>query len=456
MTIRTKLTVQFTIIVASILLAALFLIYLLSKNYRESEFEGRLEEKATQTATLLFDVDEVDSDLLTTIDDRTKGTLIEERVTIYDINENLLYSSDKDNKLKISQKEIDGLKQDKMIKYEQDEFEILGLHYISSEMPYYIFVGGIDKFGRRKITNLRNTLIVTWVISVLIMSIAGWFFAGRALKPVSNMIQEVDLINDTRLHERIGIGNGKDELARLANTFNNLLNRLESSIASEKNFLANASHELRNPLASITAQLEVCLLNERNSGEYKSTIQSVLEDISALNILTHQLLQLTRIESGITIDSFFKERIDQLIVDATESKMVNQSKLLIEFDFLDDTLKDEAFEVECLRELMLSAFQNLVENAAKFNATKLIIAHRFIDGMHLISFQDNGQGIDESENRKIFDSFYRSKQNSEIDGHGIGLALVNRIITLHKGKISLQSKINQGTTFFIEIPQKLS
>lgn len=452
MTIRNKLTIQFTIIVASIILVSFVLILFLSSQYRKSEFEGRLEEKAFQTARLFLDVDEVDSTLLTKIDYRQQGALIEERVTIMNPDGLILYTSDRDNRFKVTENEISKLRRGQTIQYERDEIEILGLHYDSYGEPYYIFVGGFDKFGKRKILNLRNTLIVTSVISVIIMAYAGWLFAGRALRPVSDIISEVDQIDDKKLDQRISYGNGRDELARLAITFNNLLERLEQSIKLEKNFLANASHELRNPLAAITAQLEVCLLKERTDAEYQETLSSVLEDISALNLLSHQLLLLTRLEAGYVQNQYKTERIDQLIFDASDSKFAAEKKLRIDYRFMEDSQTEENWQIHCVRELLLSAFQNIIDNAAKFGSSDLKISHSFKDGFHRISFQDNGAGIDVTDQNRIFEPFFRSKRVSEAEGHGIGLSLVNRIIKFHHGQIVLRSEINEGTNFTVVIP----
>lgn len=455
MTIRNKLTIQFTLIVASIMLVAFILILILSSQYRKSEFEGRLEEKALQTARLFLDLDEVDSTLLTKIDDRQQGALIEERVTIMNLDGEILYTSDRDNRLEITQTEVEGLRDDAEIKYEREEIEVLGLHYVSDKKPYYIFVGGFDKFGKRKIVNLEFTLAITWVISVLIMAYAGWLFAGRALKPVSNIIKEVDQINDKNLDQRINYINSKDELARLAATFNNMLDRVEQSIKLEKNFLANASHELRNPLAAITAQLEVCLLKDRNEEEYRLTLSSVLEDITALNLLSHQLLMLTRIEADLGMQQYTTERIDQLIFDASESKFANEKKLRIDFRFMDDSDSDENWEISCIRELLISAFQNIIDNAAKFGSTDLLIAHSFKNGFHYITFKDNGSGIDPDDQSKIFEPFFRSKNSGESEGHGIGLSLVTRIVKLHAGNISLNSAAGAGTEFIIVLPARI-
>lgn len=453
MTIRNKLSIQFTIIVASIILVTFLAILKASSDYRISEFNGRLEQKAIQTARLFLDIEEVDSVLLKKIDDPSTGSVIDERLTILSPSGQTLYTTDPSNELGISENEIKELEKDTITTYVNGDLEIVGLKYISSDEPYIIFIGGFDKYGKRKIQNLQFTLLLTWILCVLVAAYAGWLFAGRALKPVTNIIKEVDQINDKNLESRIFEGNGRDELARLANTFNNILNRVENSIRLEKNFLANASHELRNPLAAITSQIEVCLLSDRSSEEYQRILKSVLEDIKSLNLLGHQLLLLTRIEAGFTKDRFTIERIDQLIFDACENSNRASDLIRIEFQLMENIEEDDKWKLRCSKELILSAFQNILDNAKKFDATELIIEHHFEDGYHVISFVDNGTGIESSDLKRLFDPFYRSQNSAEKKGYGIGLSLVHRIVELHHGSISVDSELGVGTRFLLKIPK---
>ena len=120
--------------------------------------------------------------------------------------------------------------------------------------------------------------------------VAGWFYSGRALKPISDVVKKVEEISITSLNLRVFEGNGKDEIGRLAKTFNNMLERLETSFGMQKNFIANASHELRTPLTSINGQLEVLMMKDRSTDDYKSALGSVLDDIKSLIDLSNRLL----------------------------------------------------------------------------------------------------------------------------------------------------------------------
>jgi signal transduction histidine kinase len=443
MTVRGKLTIQFTTIVASILLLIFLLIYILSSSYRKSEFNSRLEEKALSTARLLLEVEEVDSTLLSSIEQNRLGQLISERIVILDLKGKILYSTDPQNTLSINKDRIGTLEEKRMIEYQVGETEVVGLLFPVGTKRFPVFAGGIDKYGIRKVDNLRNTMIFVWIISILIVAFAGWIFSGRALKPVAEMIREVDAIQFGKFQERIGEGNGKDELAMLAKTFNKLLERIEKAIATEKMFVANASHEIRNPLTVIISQLEVVLLKERDTEEYRKTIQSVLDDIKDLNDVSNRLLVLAQVSQPQPANSLIKSSVEQLLLDSVDDYLKNNPFATIELNI------DESAHLTQLyanQPLIKKAFINLIENGCKFGDNKIIIDLRIKNDKINLSFKDEGIGIQPEDLPHIFDPFYRGKNSQFIRGHGIGLSLVKRIIELHKGLIEIRTEENKGTT----------
>ena len=146
----------------------------------------------------------------------------------------------------------------------------------------------------------------------------GWFFSGRALKPISDVVKKVEDISITSLNLRVFEGNGTDEIGRLANTFNKMLERLETSFAMQKTFIANASHELRTPLTSINGQLEVLMMKDRSTMEYKSALGSVLDDIRSLIDLSNRLLLIARTSGEGPVNINKKLRIDEILWQAQE------------------------------------------------------------------------------------------------------------------------------------------
>jgi signal transduction histidine kinase len=268
------------------------------------------------------------------------------------------------------------------------------------------------------------------------------------------VVKEVDSITISSLNLRLAEGNGQDEIARLAHTFNNMLARLENAFKMQKNFIANASHELRTPLTAITGQLEVLLLKERNEQEYLKTITSVLEDMKNLNLTSNRLLLLAQASSE-TAESVFKlHRIDE-IAWQVRSEILKRNPnytVQIEFDMEEDDFDFLEFKGNEL--LIKTCILNLIENACKYseNHTSKVVIKATKTELQM-QFTDEGIGIEKDDLAKIFEPFHRGKNAITYRGHGIGLSLVKRIVELHKGEISINSKLGEGTSVLVKIPR---
>src|SRR5690606_31852147 len=177
-------------------------------------------------------------------------------------------------------------------------------------------------------------------ISLGLASLSGWFYAGRALRPISKVVNQVADISIINLDQRVDEGNGKDEIAQLARTFNEMLSRLEASFLLQKNFIANASHELRTPFTAITGRLEVTLLSTRNNDEYRAVIESVLEDIRSLNKLFNKLLLLAQASTEDRERKMQHLRVDELLWQTKDELIKLSPTYQITID-LDENLDDE-------------------------------------------------------------------------------------------------------------------
>ena len=282
-------------------------------------------------------------------------------------------------------------------------------------------------------------------------AVAGWFYSGRALKPISNVVKKVEEISITSLHLRVPEGNGTDEIGRLAKTFNKMLERLESSFAMQKNFIANASHELRTPLTSINGQIEVLMMKDRSTSEYKSALESVLEDIRSLIDLSNRLLLIARTSAESPAIPENKIRIDEVLWQARDEirKFNNDFHINI---LIDDSLTDSDQMMITGDEYLLKvAVSNIIENACKFspdNSVNINLEH--CENCIEIIFKDKGIGISEADMAKIFEPFYRGANTVSVPGTGIGLSLVKRIIENYNGTIEISSQSGQGTTVRIK------
>ncbi|MGE0560588.1 MAG: ATP-binding protein [Flavobacteriales bacterium] len=451
--IKTKLTLQFTIIVSWILILFSVSVYYFSATYRITEFYSRLENKALSTARLLVDVKEVDHDLLKIIDKNTNVSLYEEKVMIFDFNNKLIYNSSDENNLKITTERLNQIRLEGELRFLDKKHEVLGLLYTDKYDRLVVIASAFDIYGRNKLANLKWILIMGFLVSIILTLFIGKIYAGRALKPMSNVVNQVEKITISSLSLRVDEGNGTDEISQLAITFNKMLERLGSAFEMQKSFVSNASHELRTPLTSITGQIEVTLMKTRNEHEYKEILKSVLEDIKNLNELSNGLLDMAKASSDISAISLHNIRIDEMFWTA-RAELIHRRKeykILIEFkSTIDD---DDSLVVFGNEHLLKTAVINLMDNACKYSNDKAVEIHLSVNNsLFSAEFIDKGIGIDYSDLQKVFEPFYRSQNSKNIAGSGLGLSLTKKIIEIHNGNVTIDSIINVGTIVKISLP----
>ncbi len=454
MKIRSQLAYLFAVIVASLLLGFSIGIYYLSDGYRKNEFSERLREKAVTTARLLFEANQqISPQTLKLINEQDVSVLDNENITVYDENQTIIYKSDL-IPLKLNNKILAQLKHKNELLIREGDREIIYFQQKEKNKTITVIVSAIDTYGITKLNFLMIILFFGWALSVIIIIITGWIFAGNALAPISDVIHQVEQIDFTTLDKRVKAGNEKDEIAQLAETFNRMLVRLQKSFYIQKSFVANASHELRTPLTIIRGQVEVTLMHERNSDEYKNILNSVLEDVKEMSELANELLDMAQASSDISTLPFKTARIDELILQSKSDLIKKKPNYNIIVNFIEAPDDEKFFELSVDERLLKNAFINLMENGCKFSADHQVQVKIFFREKNIIlKFSDNGLGISDTDLLFIFEPFFRSENVKAIPGHGIGLPLTKKIIDLHGGEIEIQSVLNEGTTFTILLPR---
>ena len=451
--IRTRLTFQFTYIVSFILILFSFSIYYFSANYRESEFYSRLEIKAINTAKLLIEVKEVDYDLLKIIDRNTINALYKEKVVIYDYKDEQIYNSLDDDSIQVSKTLLDNIRLKKVIRYHQGKHEVIGLLYADKYDRFVVIASALDIYGRSKLNNLKWIIIIGFLISIGFTVLIGRIYANRALKPMSDVVKQVDKITIASLDMRVNEGNGTDEIAQLAITFNKMLVRLESAFEMQKSFVSNASHELRTPLTSITGQIEVSLMESNTQEEYEAILNSVLEDVKNLNSLSNGLLDLAKASSDISAIAFHPLRIDEILWETRIELIGRKKDYNISIKFSEPIEDEKEITVLGNDHLLKTAIVNLMDNACKYSPDKSVEIFLSVRGKYIVAeFADKGIGIDSDDLEKIFQPFYRADNAKPVSGSGLGLPLTDKIIQIHRGTISIESQLHKGTTVTVSIP----
>ncbi len=453
MKIRLKLTLLFTILFGLLLLIFALAIYFAYSLNREQEYYKRLEQQAITKANLLFDV-KISPDVLQEIHRSSQNTLNQEEIAIYDTAFNLLYHDAVGvDKVKETRQMINDVLQHRQVEFSDGRLQAVGVLYVHGGKRYVITAAAHDVPGLTKLKNLQYILIVSFIFSIALTLVAGSFFSRKALQPVSSMVGRVEEITATNLDLRLYEGNGKDEIAELAVTFNQMLNRLEQSFDAQKQFVSNISHELRTPLSAIITELELAGTRSRTPEEYSTIIQLALSDARRLAKLSNGLLDLAKASYDQSKIAFRELRLDELLVEARHRVLKINSHYHINIIFEQEIDDDNAVSVIGNEYLLKIACINLMENGCKFSEDKqCTVAISFNNTDTVLRFTDHGIGIPAEDLPHLFTSFYRGRNQHYAAGNGIGLSLTHKIVALHKGSIEVATSGNEGTVFVLSLP----
>ncbi len=456
MNIRTKLTLRFSIIVATILIVFSASIYYLSAEYRREEFYSRLESRAITTARLFISVQEVDNKLLRIIDRNSIHAMFQEKVLVFNESNQVVYSSLDDFTLDYSDSLINEIRRREKVEYSQNSNEFVGITYSAGNRKFVVIASAYDRYGNSKLNNLAQVLWAGLFVGLLSTVLFGVVFSRLVLAPLARMNADVSGISAGNLSRRIDEGNKRDEIAQLAINFNKMLERIESAFNIQRQFVSSASHELRTPLNAISSQLQLLLAQRRSSEEYEKALNSLLEDARALVNLTNGLLNLAQFNVDKQRDQFRPVRVDEILFAAQQElgKSRPNYHFQIEYGIMPD--EESQLQIKGDETLLKTAFLNLMDNACKFSEDHsvkitLMAKRNTIE----ISFEDKGIGIPEEDQKKIFMPFFRgSNARTHTQGHGIGLSLSHRIIQLHGGAIEITSTVGQGSDIKAVFPTK--
>jgi heavy metal sensor kinase len=295
-------------------------------------------------------------------------------------------------------------------------------------------------------------LIVTVPIALAVSLAAGWFLAGRALRPVDAITLAAQRIAAGDLSQRLTMQTASDEIGRLAGTFNNMIGRLDASFRQIRQFTSDASHELRTPLTVMKGETELVLRRPRPLEDYHSVLESNLEEIDRMTRIVDELLFLSRADMGEVKMELLPVSLEALVEDIhRQATLLGQDRTIEVVLGTVMPARVQGDELR-LRELLL----NLVENAVKYSNPKGKVTISLVtDGQQaIVSVTDQGIGIAPDDQHKIFDRFFRTDEARAHTkkGTGLGLAICSWIAGIHKGRIRVQSELGRGSTFTVTLP----
>jgi heavy metal sensor kinase len=296
------------------------------------------------------------------------------------------------------------------------------------------------------------TMGALFPIGLLLAGGGGWVLARRALRPVDRIAETARRISAEHLAARLEETGANDELSRLVQTLNEMLERLDASFHQIRQFSADASHELQTPLTILKGEIEVALRTPRTPDEYQGILSSALEEINRLTRLVEGLLLLARADAGVL-------RMDRKPVDLSQlvEEVYGQAKILADARPLTLLLEEmEPLTIPGDYDRLRRVLLNLVDNGIKYTPAggRVALSLRREGQWASLRIADSGIGLSPEELQKIFERFYRSAEarSRGEGGAGLGLCIARSIVEAHGGKIQVASARGKGSTFTVLLP----
>lgn len=458
MSSKIKIALLFTLLVTITLTILSLLVYYFTTAERENTFGERLKNRALSTASVYASIADSNFSILRNMDKGAVASLYNKSVTIVGHNDSheYLYADQPGDTLYLSRTIIEKAKTNDRHFFEFRKKKAIAVHFTENNKNIIVAIAADDLDGQEFLDFLKKILKLAVLIAAMLSFLTGLIFATNLIKPITRITTEVNMITANNFSKRINIDRKKDELSNLAQTFNNLLNRLQDSFAIQRRFISNASHELSTPLTSISSQLEVAMQKNRDPEEYREVMQSVYEDIKDLQQLTRSLLDIAKAGSQGSIE-LSEVRLDEVLFKVvSDVKKQNAGyKSTLNFDpFPDD---EKQLTVFGNANLLYIALKNIVENGCKYSGNHhSTITVYFNKSVIEIKVSNIGDIISEADIQNIFQPFFRADTAQNKPGFGLGLTLTKRILALHKGTVSVESNLDKGTIFTISLSNVLS
>jgi len=327
-----------------------------------------------------------------------------------------------------------------------------GVFHAGPKQAFLIRVGISLQAARMASNEFLRGLLVLIPVGVLLVALGGWQMARSALRPIRDLARAARRIDIERLNERLPLRGTRDELDQLAQAFNHTLARLEDAVGQMRQFTASVSHELRTPLTAMRGEAEVALLEAQSVENYRRVLASQLEELDRLTQMINQLLTLARAEAGEIRLGENPVDLSELVASLGEQMepvaASSQIKLQVQ--------PAESIVIRGDAEWLERVVLNLLDNAIKFTQEggriEVSMAAEGQDAVLRVS--DTGIGIPTEAQPHIFERFYRAEpsRSKQVEGVGLGLALVKWIVDRHRGRIEVESRAGEGSCFTVRLP----
>ncbi|MCW4469317.1 HAMP domain-containing histidine kinase [Flavobacterium sp. MFBS3-15] len=450
MQIRKKITITYVALsVFSTLLLCIVMFFLFRQN-NSYYFLKRLQDRARVVASIHYQHDPVKAEYFREFKANGLEEMINEKDYVLRVNGSTSFEYNTDLHLspdfyKAVMRDGSGWEQDGQQYYYAQIFN-------EGRNQYMVIVTARDRRGNTSSLYLIRIMVFGGLAFVILAYFLGRILAKRVINPVARITREVNHISASNLHNRLPLTNieDSDEIADLTRTFNDMLDRLETSFEIQANFINNASHELKTPIATIMAESEIALLKERTPEEYSASLESIGRQAARLSSLTESLLKLT--QTGYDGQKQVQDvaRIDELLMDVKcdLDRLYPNNRISI---ILGAMPEDESLLIlPCNKPLLELAIGNIIANGVKYSDNSEVFVALTIESKTIkVSITDIGIGIPPEDIPYLYEPFFRGKKASRYTGYGLGLPLAMKIIRMHNGDLQVQSQPDKGTVVTI-------
>lgn len=452
MKIKYKIAAIFSLIFALIIGFVFIFIYTRVANNTYEQFNKRLLDRAYTAAKILLEKDEFSTSKYESLTRQYLRNLPQEEETFFKIENNKIFKEPGDQLYYNEEAFLKNLEGEHVF-FEINGKQAVSIFYQDNQGDYITVVSAIDEEGKDQLSHLLNVLLLTSLFSLILILAISLFFASVLLKPINVMVDRVQQITASKLELRLDEGDGKDEISRLAATFNAMLLRLETSFYTQKKFIENASHELRTPLTIILGEADYALQsNKKETTEV--ALNKIYDEATHLNELFTSLLHLSAVRAEQPNKGFEIFRIDELVqqISIRLNKLNPGHRIRLDYQEI-ERFDENSFEISGNRLWIEIAISNILKNALKYSINeKVNISMGQTSEFSVIYIQDFGPGISKSDLDKVFTPFYRGENGKKEKGHGIGLALTKDIVKIHKGRIGIETETDKGTVVTLKFP----
>lgn len=428
-------------------------IYYFTNRYAYVDFYKRLELRAVISAKSHLGEKEIQAEILKEIREKHIERLPSETEIFFPTGQNFQYK-EWSKKYKLPQRFFEQLIAEGKSTFQNGNTLYTGIRHIHDGETFVSIVSANQIFIADYLINLQKILWIAVGLATLLALILAYYFSKRVFNPVRRIISGVKKISSDSIHLRLEESDNKDEIAELIRTFNDLLNRLETSFETQKNFISQASHEFGTPLTSIIGVAEVTLKKERESQAYKEALDIIVKEADKLDRITRTLLALAQTGYKNSQPSREKLRTDELLweMKGNMDSLYPGNKVQIDLAMVPDDPKK--LKIAGNRTLLHLALSNIVGNAIKYsqNGEVKVSVGSSMEKVYIV-VQDQGIGIPAAEIPFIYDPFFRASNTGMFEGYGIGLPLTRNIIRLHEGNMEVKSEQGKGTIINLQFPQ---